>query len=175
MSEIFKKTIELKGYDPNAPIVESTLVRGIIERDDGAILMLYFVNNGYGYYTFPGGAMNKGETINQALTRTIKEETGFDIISNSFEEVAVITMIHEHLSQLSCGETFRGVNTYYKVETVGPHHSKPLPNVLAAWIFPRTAIKYNQIALNSVKLNRLQKTYIIRDIEMLEYLNSINK
>lgn len=41
----------------------------------GEILLMYRIKNGQEYYTFPGGGVEKGETIEQAVLREVQEET----------------------------------------------------------------------------------------------------
>jgi ADP-ribose pyrophosphatase YjhB (NUDIX family) len=49
----------------------------VIENDK--ILIMFRNKSGSQYYTLVGGRVNEGETIEQALIREIKEETGLDI------------------------------------------------------------------------------------------------
>lgn len=52
-------------------------VDGIVENENGEILI---VKDSYkGIYTFPGGQVEVGENLIDALTREVKEETGADI------------------------------------------------------------------------------------------------
>ncbi len=43
------------------------------------VLLMYRINNGKKYYTFPGGGIEKGETNNKALIREIGEETSIKV------------------------------------------------------------------------------------------------
>lgn len=52
--------------------------RAIIIEDD-KILVMHRNKHGAEYFTLVGGRMNENETIEQALIREIKEETGLDI------------------------------------------------------------------------------------------------
>jgi mutator protein MutT len=47
--------------------------------DDGKILVIHRLKHGREYYVLPGGAIEKGETPEQALLREAKEETNFDV------------------------------------------------------------------------------------------------
>lgn len=57
-------------------------VAGIIPMQDGIALMHRTGNKVRGmldYYTFPGGGLEEGETLEQCIIREIKEEFGIDI------------------------------------------------------------------------------------------------
>ncbi|MBK3494999.1 NUDIX hydrolase [Viridibacillus sp. YIM B01967] len=43
------------------------------------VLMVKNIGNESSYYTLPGGAVEKGETIQEAAIREVKEETGLDV------------------------------------------------------------------------------------------------
>lgn len=51
-------------------------VGGLIENDEGKILMLLSPDRGW---EIPGGQVEEGESLTDALKREIKEETGIDI------------------------------------------------------------------------------------------------
>ncbi len=53
-------------------------VRGIII-EDGKIALIERVKGDRTYYIFPGGGVEKGETILQALHREMKEELGVEV------------------------------------------------------------------------------------------------
>jgi len=59
-------------------IVMNQRVRGIII-DNGKIVLIERVKGDKTYYIFPGGGVEDGETIPQALHREIKEELGVEI------------------------------------------------------------------------------------------------
>lgn len=46
---------------------------------DGKILLMHRIKNGREYFVFPGGGVKENETVQQALTREIKEELSLDI------------------------------------------------------------------------------------------------
>lgn len=60
----------------NMPIKERKAIRGVIKIGN----KLLMVKNNKGDYKFPGGGMEKGETILQTLHREVLEETGFNVI-----------------------------------------------------------------------------------------------
>jgi mutator protein MutT len=53
-------------------------VRGILV-DNGTITLLKRVKKGDIYYVFPGGGVEKGESVKQALKRELEEELGIDV------------------------------------------------------------------------------------------------
>jgi len=52
-------------------------VGGIVENDQGEILL---VKTFHGGWVYPGGQVESGENLMQALAREIKEESGIDVI-----------------------------------------------------------------------------------------------
>ncbi len=47
--------------------------------NDNEILLMHRINNGKEYYVFPGGGVEEGETVEQAVLREVKEETSFEV------------------------------------------------------------------------------------------------
>lgn len=58
--------------------------------ENGKMLVMYRNKYGSEYFTLVGGRANKDETMEQALVREIKEETGLDVIA------AQLVFIEEH-------------------------------------------------------------------------------
>ncbi len=77
-----KINIDLKNYIENSTIFKRTAVRGIIKRDNKYLV----IHSDYGDYKFPGGGMEKGETLEETLIREVKEETGYNVINNTITE-----------------------------------------------------------------------------------------
>src|SRR3990167_8267724 len=46
---------------------------------DGKILLMHRIKNGREYFVFPGGGVEEGEVVENAIVREIKEEFGIDI------------------------------------------------------------------------------------------------
>jgi len=53
-------------------------VAGIVVKDDKLLLMKHR-RRGLSYWAFPGGAVQEFETLPDALTRELREETGFEV------------------------------------------------------------------------------------------------
>ena len=65
--------IDTKDYDPNGKAFVRPSVRGIIIRD-GKVAMVHSLK--YDYYKFPGGGIEDGENLEEALLREVAEESG---------------------------------------------------------------------------------------------------
>jgi ADP-ribose pyrophosphatase YjhB (NUDIX family) len=65
--------------DPNAPKANSLVpsVTAIVPDQDGAILMVHKTDNDL--WALPGGGMDVGESMADAVVREVKEETGIDV------------------------------------------------------------------------------------------------
>lgn len=73
-------------------------VGGLIENDEGKILMIKNPDRGW---EIPGGQVEVGETLTDALKREIKEESGIDI------EIGNLTAVH---SNIGIGVQYDGVS-----------------------------------------------------------------
>lgn len=60
----------------------------IIVNDD-KILVIHRINNGKEYFVFPGGGVENGETVEQAVLREVQEETSL--------EVKIEKMLYHHI------------------------------------------------------------------------------
>jgi ADP-ribose pyrophosphatase YjhB (NUDIX family) len=65
--------------DPNAPKANSLVpsVTAIVQDDRGHLLMVHKTDNDL--WAVPGGGMDVGEYMHQAVVREVKEETGIDV------------------------------------------------------------------------------------------------
>ena len=70
--------------------VHIVAVGGLIENDEGKILMVKSTDRGW---EVPGGQVEVGETLTDALKREIKEETGIDI------EVGDLRAVHSNIAK----------------------------------------------------------------------------
>jgi mutator protein MutT len=66
-------------------------VGAVVLRDDGAVLLVQRGRPpGVGTWTFPGGKLEEGETLEQAVAREVFEETGLRVEPVALVETIVI-------------------------------------------------------------------------------------
>ena len=65
-------------FVPFPPIIAAS---AIIEKDGSVLVLKHTYIKGYG---FPGGVVESGETLESALVREVKEETGFEVESMEY-------------------------------------------------------------------------------------------
>ena len=85
--------LDEKNYTENMPVFERFVVRALIEKD-GLFAMQQGKN---GEYKIPGGGMDAGESIVQALAREVQEETGLVIIPESMKELGEIVEVRRDI------------------------------------------------------------------------------
>ena len=105
MSNVITQTVGLHAFPLEAEIVERIAVRGVCARA-GQYLTLIGI---HGYYSFPGGGVEDGETLRDALHREILEECGYTV-TNVDEEIAVI--IEQRLLENN-GKYYRCKNYFF--------------------------------------------------------------
>lgn len=85
-------TIDTHDYDPNGKAFIRPSVRGIILRE-GKVLMVHSLK--YDYYKFPGGGIEPGETLTDALCREVAEESGMAVIPGSIREYGLVHRVQK--------------------------------------------------------------------------------
>lgn len=110
--------IDMKDYDPSAPVFVRPSVRGIVIRDGKAGLVR---SRKYNYYKFPGGGMESGEEQTETLIREVREESGLIVIPSSIKEYGMVHRVQKG----KYGDTFVQDNYYYfcdaQEETMSQH------------------------------------------------------
>ena len=84
--------MDKKDYIPNGSVFSRPSARAIIIKDE-KIAMVY--SKKYHYYKFPGGGIEAGECMEDALIREVLEETGLCVIENSIQEYGQVHRIQK--------------------------------------------------------------------------------
>lgn len=81
------KEYDYKNYDPNGTVGRRPSVRGIIIRD-GKLAVVH--SKTYDYYSFPGGGIDAGESMEETLVREIREEIGLEVRPETIREYGLV-------------------------------------------------------------------------------------
>jgi len=103
-------------YDPKAPKANSLVlsVTAIVRNDKGELLLVHKVDNDL--WALPGGGMDVGESISEAVVREVKEETGLDV------EVTGIVGIYtdpKHVMAYDDGEVRQQCSVCFRTRLLG--------------------------------------------------------
>ncbi len=118
----------------------------IFEHDGGIVLTRRAIEPGYGKWTFPGGFVDRGETVKAAARREALEEAGVEI------EVGEIVGLYSYEDQVPVIAVFSGRVTGGEPE--------PLDETMAVQIFPRDGLPWNELAFPSTE--EALKDYLLR-------------
>ena len=159
-----KLTIDLKDYVKNGTVYHRTAVRGIIQQGDKLLL----IAGKYGDCKFPGGGVEAGEGLEEALAREIREETGFALDPASLRKWGEVTerrrgitadmtemISHYFLCALTEAAQVRQELDPYERE----YEYAPL------WLTLEDAIEKNKAALGQTEV-----PWVTRDLEVLKCL-----
>ena len=84
--------MDKKDYDENGSVFSRPSARGIIIKN-GKVAMVH--SKKFDYYKFPGGGIEAGEHIEDALIREVLEETGLNVIRTSIREYGQVHRIQK--------------------------------------------------------------------------------
>lgn len=71
--------LDLKNYEKVDTIFRRSAARAIVKRGNEYLL----IHSKYGDYKFPGGGVEKGESLEDAMIREVQEETGFQVLKET--------------------------------------------------------------------------------------------
>ena len=119
--------------DPSAPTPNSikVAVSALIRDGRGRILMIRRTDNGM--YSIPGGGLEAGETVSEAVVREVEEETGID--------VRVVDMIGvfsnpEHVIAYDDGEVRQEFSICFTAEPIGGELRTSSESKDVRWVAP---------------------------------------
>lgn len=101
---------EIRKYVGHSPIMVTAAMCIIYDKEKG-ILLEKITNNGM--WCVPGGALELGETLEEALKREVKEETSLDIFNPKlFDVKAGVHMVYPNNDEVYYTDVVYEINEY---------------------------------------------------------------
>ena len=165
--------IDTKDYKKDGRAFVRPSVRAVIVRD-GKIAMVHSLK--YDYYKFPGGGIEEGETLLEALIRETAEEAGLSIDASSVEEFGYVHRIQK--SDRDDADLFIQDNYYYFCDAENDVEEQELDDYEAEekftleFVVPQYAIDVNKTSISIVaeQVNEVYSIMLERDSRILEML-----
>ena len=119
--------------DPNAPKANSIVpsVTAIVPNDQGKMLLVHKTDNDL--WALPGGAMDMGESIADAVVREVKEETGIDVTVTG---VVGIYTNPNHVMAYDDGEVRQQCSICFTTRMLGGQLTTSSETSEVAWVTP---------------------------------------
>ena len=152
-----------KNYTPDLPVVHRDAARAIILRD-GKLAMVHSLEEGY--YEFPGGGVEAGESLVDAAIRETEEEVGLRIVRDSVREYGYIT---ERRRGYREDAIFEMDSYFFLAEVEDTVADKELCErevslgFVLEWVEPKTAYEANMRLIESS-----EDSFLLRETEVLK-------
>ncbi|WP_328411947.1 NUDIX hydrolase [Nocardia sp. NBC_00403] len=119
--------------DPEAPEANSlkVAVSAFVQDADGRILMIHRTDNDK--YSIPGGGMEVGETVADAVVREVAEETGIQV-----HPVGIVGIFSDprHVIAYDDGEVRQEFSICFAAEPIGGTPSTSSESKAVQWVSP---------------------------------------
>ncbi|WP_068058177.1 NUDIX hydrolase [Nocardia xishanensis] len=119
--------------DPTAPSANSikVAVSAVVLDARGRILMIHRTDNNL--YSIPGGGLEAGETVTDAVVREVKEETGIDIRVTT---LVGIFSNPDHVIAYDDGEVRQEFSICFRAEPIGGELRTSSESKRVEWVEP---------------------------------------
>lgn len=162
---MLKLFFDLENYDPNGKSDRRTAARGIIQREGKYLLVLSWK----GDYKFPGGGVEPGESLVDAMCREVREETGYPVAPGSCREWAVV---HERRRGLIV-DILEMDSHYFLCELDGPQGPPDLQGYEIEEEFRTVWLPLEEALAENRRLEETGFTgapWLVREIKVMERL-----
>lgn len=156
-------TLDLQNYEQAETVFQRTAARGIVRRDD-TFLFIYSKRSDY---KFPGGGVEPNESLEQALMREVREETGYIVKADSMRYWGVV-----HERRKGAPEDVLAMDSHYffcEVEaSAGERRLDPYEtdyDYQVVWSPLHKAMEHNKTNVDFSAC-----PWVIRETKVMEYL-----
>ncbi|MGW4071663.1 NUDIX hydrolase [Nocardia grenadensis] len=120
-------------HDPAAPTPNSVkvAVSALVQDEQGRILLIRRSDNGK--YSVPGGGLEAGETVTQAVVREVREETGIDV---EVTELVGVFSNPEHIIAYDNGEVRQEFSICFRAQPIGGDLRTSDESTEVEWVQP---------------------------------------
>ncbi|MFQ6229949.1 NUDIX hydrolase [Nocardia sp. NPDC002869] len=120
-------------HDPAAPAPNSikVAVSALVQDDQGRILLIRRSDNGK--YSVPGGGLEAGETVAQAVVREVREETGIEV---DVTELVGVFSNPEHVIAYDDGEVRQEFSICFRAQPIGGKLQTSEESLEVEWVRP---------------------------------------
>lgn len=149
--------LDSKNYDPDEPRILRKAVRAVIVRK-GKVALVKSLKEGF--YKFPGGGIEPGETHIDALCRETLEELGLTVKTETVKELGRIYEIRRSIDR---NGVFEQENFYYTADVedgIVAQSLTPKESNLGytlCWTDPKEALRVNSQMAKDEKYTFLQR------------------
>jgi len=165
--ELYRDDKNLLNFD-KSKIVLRNAVRAIILKENN-ILMVHLEKTNE--YKFPGGGVEKNETVEEALKREVLEETGCNV-NKTNEKIGIIT--EYAIAMENKNNIFKMISEYYSVSIDDKQFDQKLDDYEKELLFKPCWINIEKAYQANKKLidNKCDSTpWIKRETRVLEIIN----